>query len=324
MKIYITRKIPEVGIKMLQDKGYEVDISPKDRVLSKKELVKNLKAKAYDAVLCLLTDKIDGDVFDSAPTAKIFANYAVGFDNIDLEAAKKKGVMVSNTPGVLSEAVAEHAITLMLAVARRIAESDKFARAGKYKGWAPMLLLGSGFFGKTVGIIGLGRIGTKTAHIASQGFGAKVIYYDIKRNEDFEKEFPSGSIEFKPSIGEVLKDADFVSIHLPLTEQTRHIINKEKLTLMKPTAYLVNTSRGPIVDENALTEALKNKVIKGAALDVFEFEPKISKGLLKLDNVVLTPHTASATEEARAKMAEVAAQNIIEALEGRVPPNLIK
>src|SRR3989338_4805829 len=324
MKIYITRRIPEIGIQMLKDKGYEVEVNPKDRVLSKSELVKVLKKNSYHAVLCLLTDKIDGDVFDAAGNAKIFANYAVGFDNIDLEAAKKRGVMVSNTPGVLSEAVAEHSIALMLAVARRIAESDKFVRAGKYKGWAQMLLLGSGFFGKTVGIIGLGRIGTKTAHIASQGFGAKVIYYDInRRNEDFEKEFPSGSIEFKPSIDEVLREADFVSVHLPLTEQTRHIINKEKLAMMKPTAYLVNTSRGPIIDEAALAEALKNKIIKGAALDVFENEPKISKGLLKLDNVVLTPHTASATEEARSKMAETAAQNIIEALEGRVPSNLV-
>jgi len=323
MKIYITRKIPEIGIQMLKDKGYEVEVNPKDRVLSKSELIKILKNNSYHAILCLLTDKIDGDVFDTASSAKIFANYAVGFDNIDLEAAKKRGVMVSNTPGVLSEAVAEHSVALMLAVARRIAESDKFVRAGKYKGWAPMLFLGSGFFGKTVGIIGLGRIGAKTAHIASQGFGAKVIYYDIIRNEDFEKEFPSGSIEFKPSIDEVLKGADFVSVHLPLTEQTRHIINKEKLAMMKPTAYLVNTSRGPIIDETALAEALKNKIIKGAALDVFENEPKITKGLLKLDNVVLTPHTASATEEARSKMAEVAAQNIIEALEGRVPPNLV-
>ncbi len=324
MKIYITRRIPEVGIKMLKDKGYEVDINPKDRVLSKSELVKILKNNSYHAILCLLTDKIDGDVFDAASNAKIFANYAVGFDNINLEEAKKRGVMISNTPGVLSEAVAEHSIALMLTVSRRIAESDKFARAGKYKGWAPMLLLGNGFFGKTVGIVGLGRIGTKTAHMASQGFGSKVIYYDIKRNEDFEKEFPSGSIEFKPSIDEVLKQADFVSVHLPLTEQTKHIINKEKLAMMKPSAFIVNTSRGPIIDENALVEALRNKVIKGAGLDVFEFEPKISKGFFKMDNVVLTPHTASATEEARSKMSEVAAQNIIEALEGRIPPNLVK
>ena len=324
MKIYITRKIPEIGIKMLKDKGYEVDISQKDRVLSKKELIKYLKIKPYDAVLCLLTDKIDGDVFDAAPNAKIFANYAAGFDNIDMETAKKRNIMVTNTPGVLSEAVAEHAVALMLAIGRRIVESDKFIRAGKYKGWAPMLFLGDGIFGKTVGIIGLGRIGTKTAHIVSQGFGAKIIYYDIRKNEEFEKEFPHGSIEFKPNIDEVLKEADFVSIHLPLTEQTKHIINKEKLAMMKPSAYLVNTSRGLIIDEAALAEALKNKIIKGVALDVFENEPKISKGLFKMDNVVLTPHTASATEETRSKMAEIAAQNIIEALEGRTPPNLIK
>lgn len=323
MKIYITRRIPETGIKMLEDKGYEVDINPKDRVLSKLELIKTLKNNFYHAVLCLLTDKIDGDVFDAAPTVKIFANYAVGFDNVDLEAAKKRGVMITNTPGVLNEAVAEHAVALMLAIGRRIVESDKFVRKGLYKGWAPMLLLGSGFFGKIVGIIGLGRIGAKVAHIISQGFGAKIIYYDIKRNEDFEKEFPAGSIEFKQNIQEVLKEADFVSVHLPLTEQTKHIINKERLAMMKPSAYLINTSRGPIVDEAALAEALKNKIIKGAALDVFEFEPKVSRELLKLDNVVLTPHAASATEETRAKMAEVAAKNIIEALEGRIPPNLV-
>jgi len=322
MKIFVTRKIPSDSLKKLTDAGHEVTISELDRSLTPEELLE--KIKGVDAILSILTDKFDGDVMDAAgPQLKIISNYAVGFDNIDLEAAKKRGVMVSNTPGVLSEAVAEHSVALMLAVARRIAESDKFVRAGKYKGWAPMLFLGSGFFGKTVGIIGLGRIGAKVAHIASQGFGAKVIYYDIRRNEDFEKEFPAGSIEFKPSIDEVLKGADFVSVHLPLTEETRHIINKEKLAMMKPTAYLVNTSRGPIIDETALAEALKNKIIKGAALDVFENEPKISKGLLKLDNVVLTPHTASATEEARSKMAEVAAQNIIEALEGRVPPNLV-
>src|SRR3990167_9274938 len=218
-KTYITRKIPEIGIQMLKDKGYEVDINPKDRVLSKSELIKNLKNNSYDAVFCLLTDKIDGDVFDATGNVKIFANYAVGFDNIDLEAAKKRGVMVSNTPGVLSEAVAEHSIALMLATARRISESDKFVRAGKYKGWAPMLLLGSGFFGKTVGIIGLGRIGAKTAHITSQGFGAKVIYYDIRRKEDFEKEFPAGSIEFKPSDDEA--DGVFGQ-HFPRADNRRN------------------------------------------------------------------------------------------------------
>lgn len=324
MKIYITRQIPEPGIKILKDKGYEVDINPKDRVLSKFELMKALRKKEYDAVLCLLTDKIDEEIFDAAPKAKIFANYAVGFDNIDLEAAKTRSVIVANTTGVLSEAVAEHAVALMLAIGRRIAEADKFTRAGKYDGWAPMLFLGDGIVGKVVGIVGLGRIGTRTAHMVSNGFGSKVIYYDIKRNEDFEREFPFDSIEYKSSINEVLKEADFVSIHLPLNEQTRHIINKEKLTLMKPSAYLINTSRGPIVDEAALVEALKTKKIKGAALDVFENEPELAYGLKKLDNVVLTPHIASATEEVRSKMSELAARNIIEALGGRTPPGLVK
>lgn len=309
---------------MLQAKGYEVDINPKDKVLSKPELIKNLKKKNYDAVLCLLTDKIDGDVFDSVKTAKIFANYAVGFDNIDLEAAKQRGVMVANTPGVLNEAVAEHAVTLMLAAGRRVVEADLFARKGKYKGWAPMLFLGNSIFAKTVGIVGLGRIGSRVAHMVSNGFGAKVIYYDLRRNEDFEREFPNGSIEYKQSVDEVLRKADFVSIHLPLTDKTRHIINKEKIAIMKPGAFLVNTSRGPIIDEAALAEALKEGLIKGAALDVFEFEPKITRALTKLSNVVLTPHIASATEEVRSKMADLAAINIIEALEGRTPPALIK
>lgn len=324
MKIYITRNIPDSGIKMLKNKGYEIDINPKDRVLSKAELIKALKKKSYNAVLCLLTDKIDGDVFDAASNAKIFANYAVGFDNIDLEAAKKRGVMIANTPGVLNEAVAEHAVALMLALGHRFIEADKFTRAGKYKGWAPMLFLGKGLFGKTVGIVGLGRIGTRAAHMVSNGFGAKVVYYDIKRNEDFEKEFPHGSIEFKSSIEGVLKEADFMSVHLPLTPGTKHIINKERLEIMKSTAFIVNTARGPVIDENALVEALKNRTIKGAALDVFEDEPKLAKGLSKLDNVILTPHIASGTEEVRSKMSDLAAENIIAALEGKTPPALVK
>ena len=320
---------------MLKNKGYEVDVSPKDRVLSKSELLKALKKKPYNAVLCLLTDKIDGEVFDAAARAKIFANYAVGFDNIDLEAAQKRGVMVSNTPGVLSEAVAEHAVSLMLAISHRIVEADKFTKAGKYKGWAPMLMLGDGLAGKTVGILGLGRIGARVAQMVAGGFGARVIYYDIKKNEQFETElnascFSCGGfgqnkkVEYKPNIDEVLKEADFLSMHLPLLPETRHIINKEKLAMMKPTAFLINTARGPVVDEAALVEALKNRVIKGAALDVFENEPKLAKGLAKLGNVVLTPHIASGTEEARSKMSELAATNIIEALEGRTPPTLVK
>lgn len=309
---------------MLRDKNYEVDINVKDRALTKEELITALHQKPYDAVLCQFTDKIDAEVFDAAPSAKIFANYAVGFDNVDIKVAKERGMIITNTPDVLTEAVAEHAIALMLALSRRIVEADKFTRAGKYKGLAPMLFLGDSLAGKTVGILGLGRIGARVASIAAKGFDAKVLYYDIKRSEEFEKNFEPGAIEYKNNIDEILKNADFVSVHVPLLDSTRHLINKERLATMKMSVYFVNTSRGPVVDEQALVDALKNKTIKGAALDVFENEPQLAPGLAKLDNVVLTPHIASATEETRAKMSELAAQNIIDAVEGKVPKNLVK
>lgn len=321
MKIYITRKIPEAGIKILKDKGYEVVINPEDRVLTKEELIGALKGQIFDALFCLLTDKIDGEVMDSfGPQLKVVANMAVGFDNIDVEEAKKRGIMITNTPGVLTDTVAEHALALMLSIAHRIPEADKFTRAGKYVGWAPMLLLGNDLSGKTLGVVGLGRIGSRVAHHAVKGFEMKVLYYDVNRNEDFEKEFTA---VFTP-LDDLLKQSDFVSIHVPLLPTTHHLINTEKLKLIKPTAYLINTSRGPIVDEAALAFALANKIIKGAALDVFEFEPKITPELLTLDNVILTPHIASATEETRSKMSALAATNIIEALEGRTPPNLLR
>lgn len=321
MKIFVTRQIPQAGIKKLQDKGYEVTVSAKDGVITKEEFIAALKEGGYDAVLCLLTDKVDAEVLAAGgPQCKIFANYAVGFDNIDIPAAKAANILVSNTPGVLTDTVAEHAFTLMLSIAHRISEADRFTRAGKYAGWAPMLLLGSDLSKKTVGILGIGRIGSRVAHCAAHGFDAKIIYHDIKRNEAFETEFAA---EYKASVEDLLKDADFVSIHVPLLDSTRHLINAERLRMMKPSSYLVNTSRGPVVDEVALVEALKNGIIKGAALDVFENEPMLAPGLTELDNVILTPHLASATEETRSKMAEMAADNIIAALEGHEPPNLV-
>lgn len=320
MKIFITRMIPEAGIKMLKEKNYEVVVNSEDRVLSKEELIMALKDQNYDALFCLLTDKIDGEVMDAfGSQLKVVANMAVGFNNIDVEKTKKRGIAVANTPGVLTNTVAEHTFALMLAIAHRIAEADKFTRAGKYVGWAPMLLLGSDLSGKTLGVVGLGRIGSRVAHHAAKGFEMKVLYYDVNRNEDFEKEF---SAIYAP-LDDLLKQSDFVSIHVPLLSSTHHLINAEKIKLMKPTAYLINTSRGPVIDEAALTDALKSKVISGAALDVFEFEPKITPELLTLDNVILTPHIASATEETRSKMSVLAATNIIEALEGRTPPNLL-
>ena len=321
-KIFVTREIPEAGLNKLKEKGYEVVVSPKDGVLSKDELITALKADKYDAVLCLLTDKIDGEVLDAAGRqTKIFANYAVGFDNIDLKAAEERGIQISNTPGVLTNTVAEHTFALMLAISHRIVEADKFIRAGKYDGWAPMMLLGNDLSGKTVGVVGLGRIGSRVAYHAVNGFDAKIIYHDLNRNADFEKEY---NAQYKKKLEDLLREADYVSIHVPLLDSTRHLINAERLKQMKQTAYLVNTSRGPIVDENALYEALKNKVIKGAAIDVFEEEPKFVSGLAELDNVILTPHIASATEETRSAMAELAAENIIAALSGQIPPNIVK
>ena len=333
-KVFITRMIPEAGTKMLQKKGYEVVINSEDSVLTKAELISSLSGQNYDALFCLLTDTIDGEVMDSfGPQLKVVANMAVGFDNIDVAEAKKRGIMITNTPGVLTDTVAEHTFALMLAIAHRVVEADRFSRAGKYVGWAPMLMLGNDLSGKTLGVVGLGRIGSRVAHHAVRGFDMKVLYYDTERNLKFEEEFSAkggsasgGEKEFGAvylPLDDLLKQSDFISIHVPLLETTHHLINEEKLKLMKPNAYIVNTSRGPVIDEAALARALSNKTIKGAALDVFEFEPKVTSELLSLDNVILTPHIASATEETRSKMSALAALNIIEALEGRIPPNLL-
>src|SRR3989344_3822058 len=208
-KVYITRIIPEAGIKMLKEKGYEVVVNPDDRVLTKEELITALKDQNYDALFCLLTDKIDGEVMDAfGPQLKVVANMAVGFDNIDTQKAKKRGIMITNTPGVLTDTVAEHTFTLMLSIAHRIVEADKFMRAGKYIGWAPMLMLGNDLSGKTLGVVGLGRIGSRVAPHAVKGFEMKVLYCDVNRNEEFEKEFGAVYV----SLDDLLKQSDFVSI----------------------------------------------------------------------------------------------------------------
>ncbi|MFA5083896.1 MAG: D-glycerate dehydrogenase [Candidatus Paceibacterota bacterium] len=321
MKIYITRQIPEAGIKKLQEKGYELTINPEDRVLSKAELIAVLQGKNYDAVLCLLTDKIDDEVMAAAGSqTKIFANYAVGVDNIDLPAAQKRGVMISNTPGVLTETVAEFTIGLIFAITKRIVEADEFTRRGKFVGWAPMLFLGSDLKEKTLGIIGLGRIGGEVARRMHDGFGMNIIYYDANRNEDLEKIY---HVEYA-DLETLLKTSDIVSIHVPLLPTTKHLIDAQKLAMMKPSAYLINSSRGPVIDEAALVEALKNKTIRGAAIDVYEKEPALTPGLAELDNIVITPHIASASLETRSKMAEMAAENIIAVLESQTLPNLVK
>lgn len=318
--VFVTRRIPEEGPALLRSAGHVVTVSGKDDVLTREELLSALQAKPYDAVLCLLTDKIDVEVFDAAPSAKIFANYAVGVDNIDTEEAKRRGIVVTNTPDVLTDAVAEHAFTLLLAIAHRVAEADRFTRAGKYEGWGPMLFLGTDVSRKTIGIVGLGRIGSRVAHHAARGFDMRVLYYDVKRDEEFEQEIHA---EFRENPDDVFKEADFLSIHVPLLGVTRHLVNAERLALMKPTSYLINTSRGPVVDEAALVAALRDGTIAGAALDVFEHEPALSPGLADLENVILTPHIASATRETRAAMARMAAESIVDYLNGAEPKNRV-
>ncbi|MEI7688771.1 MAG: D-glycerate dehydrogenase [Candidatus Nomurabacteria bacterium] len=310
--IYITRKIPEAGLKLLKDKGISFDMGTSSLPPTKKEIIKKLKNKPYDGVISFLTDVIDKEVFDACPTAKIFANFSVGFNNIDLEEAKKRGIEASNTPGTSDIAVAEHTIALMLALTTRLVEGDRFMRSGKYKGWDPELLVGTDMKGKIIGLIGVGAIGGEVARIFNKGFGASIIYYDVLENKKLEEE--TGAI--KKEFNELIKTADIVSLHCPLLPTTHHLINKEVLYAMKSTAFLVNTARGPVVDEKALLDALKNKQIRGAALDVFEFEPKVVKGLNKLENVILNPHIASARESARNLMAEISVKNVISVLEG--------
>jgi len=319
--IFITRQIPDAGPKALKAKGYTVNIYEKDDVIARKELLK--RVKGCDALLSLLTDKIDEEVLKAAgPQLKIIANYAVGFDNIDLAAAKKYKIPVTNTPAPeVSETVAEHTFALMIALAHRLVESDAFARAKKYQGWSPTLLLGTDLYGKTLGIIGVGRIGQAVARRAVKGFGMKCVYSDPHRNPEFEKEFGATFL----SMEKLLQQADFITLHVPLLPSTRHLISTDEFSLMKKTAFIINTARGPIIDEKALLRALRTKRIAGAGLDVFECEPAIDCDLTdklelkKFPNVILTPHTASATIEARQAMSKLAADNIIAVLSGKPP-----
>ncbi len=318
-KVAITRRIPDAGIEILKQAGLEVAVSQKDGVLTREELKEFVKGA--DAILSLLTDKIDAEILEAAgPQLKIVANYAVGYDNINLKDCQAKNILVTNTPGVLTETVAEHAIGLLFAVSQQIPQADKFVRDGKFVGWAPMLFLGNNIRGKTLGVLGMGRIGFEVVRRMQDGFGMKIIYNDHRREEEPEKKF---GITFV-SIDELFKNSDFLSIHVPLSEETRHLVSEDKLRLMKKTAYLINTSRGAVIDEAALVKILQEKVIAGAALDVFENEPQLAEGLAGLDNVVLTPHIASASVETRSKMAEMASQNILAVFNGQTPPNPVK
>lgn len=324
--IFITREIPDEGLKMLgHNKQLTVEVYEKDQIISRTELLRRVKGK--DVILSMLTEKIDAQVMDAAGSnLKMIANYAVGFDNIDLKEAAKRGIVVTNaTHPNVSESVAEHTIALIFVLAHRIVESDHYTRMGKYKGWEPQLLLGTDITGKTLGLIGAGNIGGLVARRLKDGFGMKIIYTDVKRNPDFENK--SGA-KFRTK-EQILCESDFVSLHVPLLPSTHHLIDDKALGLMKKTAFLINTARGPIVDSAALVRALKKGKIAGAGIDVFEGEPLFARRKPDADylqhawNVVLTPHTASATIETRQAMSRTAVENILAFMKGRTPPNAL-
>jgi len=315
--IYITRKIPEPGLKLLDEHGIKYDIGNFKKPPTQKDLIKELKKKNYSGVISFLTDKIDAEIMGVCPSIKIYSNFAVGYDNLNIEDAKARNIFLTNTPGTSSQAVAEHTIALMLALTTRLVEGDEYMRQGKYRGWNPNIFIGTDLRGKTIGLIGAGQIGTEVAKMLRYGFGANVIYSDIKRNTDLEN--IDGII--RRETADVLKESDIVSLHVPLLPSTHHLINAETLKTMKTTSFLINTSRGPVVDEKALIEALEKDIIQGAGLDVFEFEPKLSKGLTKLPDVIITPHIASSRQSARDNMSIIATKNIISFFETGKPLN---
>lgn len=316
-KVFVTREIPERGLRIIKE-HFDAEVWEDYAPPPKNVIIQ--KAAGVDALVSLLSDKIDSEIFDAAPNLKIVAQLAVGYDNIDVKEATKRGIYVTNTPGVLTETTADFAWALLMAVARRVVEADKYVRSGKWKvGWHPSMLLGRDVYGATLGIVGLGRIGQAVAKRA-KGFNMRVLYYDVRRRRDLEKKLKLEYVDLET----LLRNADFVSIHVPLMDTTYHLINERRLRLMKKTAYLINNSRGPVIDEKALYKVLKEGSIAGAALDVFEQEPTPQDNpLLTLDNVVAAPHISSGSHETRSKMAEMVAENLVAFFEGRVPPNLV-
>jgi glyoxylate reductase len=316
MQILVTRSLPGNALENLALSA-EIELWKNSYPIPENELKEMIRGK--DGLLCLLTDSIDASIMDCAGgSLKIISNYAVGFNNIDLDAAKQRGIVVTNTPGVLTDATADLAWALLFAVARRITESDAYLRSGAWTGWDPSLMLGVDIAGATLGVVGTGRIGEAFA-MRSKGFDMKVIYADEKPNEQLEKSL--GAVRLP--LDELLSVSDFVSLHVPLLPATKHLIGERELRLMKPTAILINTSRGPVIDEAALAEALDKGIIRGAGLDVYEFEPAVNPMLLKQKNAVLLPHIASATNTTREKMAHMAVENLIAFIKGEAPPNRV-
>ena len=314
-RVYVTRRLPQPALDIIRPIADftlwdREDVPPAREVLLR-------EVTQVDGLLSLLTDRIDGEVMDAAPRLRVVSNFAVGFDNIDIPAATQRRIVVTNTPEVLTETVADFAFCLMLAAARRLVEGDRYARDGKWKTWEPLLLAGQDMYRATLGLIGLGRIGSAVARRA-KGFEMRVMYYDPFRREDLEQ---SLQIEYRP-FTDVLRQADFISVHVPLSEQTRHLIGRDQFSMMKPTAVFVNTSRGPVVDQQALAEALAARRIFAAGIDVFEREPvPTDDPLLAQGNAIVAPHIASASIPTRIRMATLAAENLVAVLQGKRPPN---
>ncbi len=316
-KVYVTRELPEKGLRIIKEK-FEAEIWPEYAPPPRKVIIE--KAAKADALVTLLSDKIDAEVFNAAPNLKIVSQIAVGFDNIDLKEATKRGIYVTNTPGVLTETTADFAWALLMAVARRVAEADRYVHKGEWKvSWHPMMFQGRDVYGATLGVVGLGRIGSAITKRA-KGFDMKVLYHDVIRRPDLEKEL---GIEYT-EVDTLLQKADFVTLNVPLLKETYNLMDEKKLKLMKKNAILINNARGPVIDEKALYKALKEGWIAGAGLDVFEQEPTPKDNLLlTLDNVVVAPHISSASFETRSRMAEMVGENLAAFFEGKVPPNLV-
>jgi len=310
VRVFVTRPIPRPALQILHDGDLQVTLRQHESPIPRDELLSGV-AQA-DGLLCMLTDRVDAEVLDAGPL-RVVSNVAVGVDNIDLEAASARGVPVTNTPGALTDATADMTLALLLAVARRVPEGDAMVRRGGFNGWGPMMMLGADLAGRTIGIVGPGRIGAAVATRA-RAFGLEIL---VAARSDHPEVGPRASID------DLLARSDFVSLHCPLTPETHHLLNARRLGLMKPSAYLINTARGPVVDEAALVETLRSGGIAGAALDVYEQEPTVHPGLLELDNVVLAPHSGSATHRTRTAMATMAARDLVSVSQGLEPQHRV-
>jgi len=317
LKVFVTRRLPEAGLAPLREAGLLVEVNAEDEPISRQALLQRVRGAA--ALITLMSERVDDELLEVAgPQLRVVANYAVGYDNIDVAACRRNGVVATNTPGVLTGATADMAFALLLAVARRLREGDELVRSGEWTGWQPLQLLGAQVSGATLGIVGLGRIGRAVARRA-RGFDMTVLYHNRNRDEDAESDLGVRYV----SLDELLELSDFVSLHAPLTQETRHMIAAAELRRMKPSAVLINTARGAVVDEADLVEALRDGTIAGAGLDVFEEEPAVHPGLAPLPSVVLAPHLGSATLETRTEMALLCSRAVVDVLAGRQPPNAI-